>query len=160
MKRILYSLLGAMALIGSANAAEAPAGDNFTWGNATVYFVITDRFANGDSTNDVNYGRKNDYGSERLNAATFHGGDFKAMIDKAKQGYFTALGIDVVWMTDVYEQIHGWMSGSGEINDFPHYGYHGYYPLDYTQIDKNYGTVAEFRDLVNLLHSQGIRVML
>lgn len=160
MKRILCSLLGAMALVGSANAAEAPASDNFTWGNATVYFVITDRFANGDSTNDVNYGRKNDYGSERLNAATFHGGDFKGMIDKAKQGYFTDLGIDVVWMTDVYEQIHGWMSGSGEINDFPHYGYHGYYPLDYTQIDKNYGTVAEFRELVNLLHSQGIRVML
>lgn len=63
-------------------------------------------------------------------------------------------------MTDVYEQIHGWMTGSGPINDFPHYGYHGYYPLDYTQIDKNYGTLEEFRELVNLLHSQGIRVML
>lgn len=141
-------------------ALAGNAQDNFTWGNANVYFVITDRFANGDSTNDVNYGRINDYGSERLNAATFHGGDFKGMTQKAKEGYFTNLGIDVVWMTDVYEQIHGWMSGSGAINDFPHYGYHGYYPLDYTQIDKNYGTVEEFRELVNLLHAQGIRVML
>lgn len=133
---------------------------DFEWGNATVYFVITDRFCNGDSTNDVNYGRIVDYGSERLNAATFHGGDFKGMLQKAKEGYFTNLGVDVVWMTDVYEQIHGWMTGSGAINDFPHYGYHGYYPLDYTQIDKNYGTVEEFRELVNTLHSQGIRVML
>ena len=141
-------------------ALAGNAQDNFTWGNANVYFVITDRFANGDSTNDVNYGRINDYGSERLNAATFHGGDFKGMTQKAKEGYFTNLGIDVVWMTDVYEQIHGWMSGSGAINDFPHYGYHGYYPLDYTQIDKNYGTVAEFRELVDVLHAQGIRVML
>lgn len=132
----------------------------FDWGNATVYFVITDRFCNGDSSNDVNYGRKVDYGSERLNAATFHGGDFKGMLQKAKDGYFTNLGVDVVWMTDVYEQIHGWMSGSGAVNDFPHYGYHGYYPLDYTQIDKNYGTVDEFRELVDTLHSQGIRVML
>lgn len=132
----------------------------FDWGNATVYFVITDRFCNGDSSNDVNYGRKVDYGSERLNAATFHGGDFKGMLQKAKDGYFTNLGVDVVWMTDVYEQIHGWMSGSGAINDFPHYGYHGYYPLDYTQIDKNYGTVDEFRELVDTLHAQGIRVML
>ena len=150
---LTFILLFLVALAGNAQ-------DNFTWGNANVYFVITDRFANGDSTNDVNYGRINDYGSERLNAATFHGGDFKGMTQKAKEGYFTNLGIDVVWMTDVYEQIHGWMTGSGAINDFPHYGYHGYYPLDYTQIDKNYGTVEEFRELVNLLHAQGIRVML
>lgn len=155
MKNTFLTLIS-LFLVALAGNAQ----DNFTWGNANVYFVITDRFANGDSTNDVNYGRINDYGSERLNAATFHGGDFKGMTQKAKEGYFTNLGIDVVWMTDVYEQIHGWMSGSGAINDFPHYGYHGYYPLDYTQIDKNYGTVAEFRELIDVLHAQGIRVML
>lgn len=155
MKNTFLTLISLFLVALTGNAQ-----DIFTWGNANVYFVITDRFANGDSTNDVNYGRINDYGSERLNAATFHGGDFKGMTQKAKEGYFTNLGIDVVWMTDVYEQIHGWMSGSGAINDFPHYGYHGYYPLDYTQIDKNYGTVAEFRELIDVLHAQGIRVML
>lgn len=152
-------LLALLALIGVYRTAF-PEEKPFDWGNASVYFVITDRFCNGDSTNDVNYGRIIDYGSEQLNAATFHGGDFKGMLRKAKDGYFTDLGVDVVWMTDVYEQIHGWMSGSGSVNDFPHYGYHGYYPLDYTQIDKNYGTVDEFRELVDTLHSQGIRVML
>ena len=157
MKAILtYLTLAAGALTATTASAERP----FTWDGATVYFVITDRFANGDTTNDVNYGRIVDYGSEQLNASTFHGGDFKGMLAKAREGYFTDLGIDVVWMTDVYEQIHGWMSGSGAVNDFPHYGYHGYYPLDYTQIDKNYGTVAEFRELVDTLHAQGIRVML
>lgn len=150
---LLLFLLGFQPL----RAENVPA---FDWGNANVYFVITDRFANGDTANDVNYGRITDYGSERLNAATFHGGDFKGMLRKAREGYFRDLGVDVVWMTDVYEQIHGWMSGSGPVNDFPHYGYHGYYPLDYTQIDKNYGTVEEFRELVDELHSQGIRVML
>lgn len=154
--KILYVLLSLFAL----QCVTITSAKDFEWGNATVYFVITDRFCNGDSTNDVNYGRIVDYGSEQLNAATFHGGDFKGMLQKAKEGYFTNLGVDVVWMTDVYEQIHGWMTGSGAINDFPHYGYHGYYPLDYTQIDKNYGTVEEFRELVNTLHSQGIRVML
>lgn len=138
----------------------ASAADSFDWKKATVYFVITDRFCNGDSLNDVNYGRKTDYGSERMNAATFHGGDFKGMLSKAREGYFSRLGVDVVWMTDVYEQIHGWMSGSGAVNDFPHYGYHGYYPLDYTQTDKNYGTIEELRELIDTLHSQGIRVML
>lgn len=158
MKKFITTTLAAL-LVTLTGVAQQPA-NTFTWGNATVYFVITDRFCNGDASNDVNYGRINDYGSEQLNAATFHGGDFKGMLEKARQGYFTKMGIDVVWMTDVYEQIHGWMTGSGPINDFPHYGYHGYYPLDYTQIDKNYGTVEEFRELVNLLHAQGIRVML
>lgn len=153
---ILFFML--IAGVAGMNAGVRP--DTFSWDGATVYFVITDRFCNGDSTNDVNYGRIVDYGSERLNAATFHGGDFKGMLRKACEGYFTNLGVDVVWMTDVYEQIHGWMSGSGAINDFPHYGYHGYYPLDYTQIDRNYGTVDEFRELVDTLHAQGIRVML
>ncbi|MBQ8774721.1 MAG: hypothetical protein IJZ50_02585 [Alistipes sp.] len=157
MKRNLLILIATLCAVG-ASRAQSP--DSFEWRNATVYFVITDRFANGDTSNDVNYGRCVDYGSEQLNAATFHGGDFCGMLQKAKEGYFTKLGVDVVWMTDVYEQIHGWMSGSGAVNDFPHYGYHGYYPLDYTQIDKNFGTVEEFRELVDYLHSQGIRVML
>lgn len=132
----------------------------FDWRGANVYFVITDRFLNGDSGNDQQYGRCNDYGTEQLNAATFHGGDLAGLLQKAEEGYFRDLGVDVLWMTDVYEQIHGWMSGSGEINDFPHYGYHGYYPLDYTQMDKNYGTIDELRALVDCLHAQGIRVML
>lgn len=150
----------AILFLSALHIVAAPVPEKFDWGKATVYFVITDRFCNGDSTNDVNYGRITDYGSERLNAATFHGGDFRGMLQKAREGYFTDLGVDVVWMTDVYEQIHGWMSGSGAVNDFPHYGYHGYYPLDYTQTDKNYGTVSELRELVDTLHCQGIRVML
>lgn len=157
MKKLILLMLPILLGLGLAFPSGTPP---FNWGNATVYFVITDRFCNGDSTNDVNYGRRVDYGSEQLNAATFHGGDFRGMLQKAREGYFRDLGVDVVWMTDVYEQIHGWMSGSGSVNDFPHYGYHGYYPLDYTQIDKNYGTVAEFRELVDTLHNQGIRVML
>lgn len=157
MKKLYIFILLALTVL--CRPVQSVSGD-FDWGNATVYFVITDRFCNGDTANDVNYGRIVDYGSERLNAATFHGGDFKGMLQKAREGYFADLGVDVVWMTDVYEQIHGWMSGSGPVNDFPHYGYHGYYPLDYTQTDKNYGTIDEFRELVDTLHSQGIRVML
>ncbi len=158
MKKVILPFL--FVHLALALAVGADRSGDFDWAGATVYFVITDRFCNGDSANDLNYGRIVDYGSERLNAATFHGGDFKGMLRKANEGYFKDLGLDVVWMTDVYEQIHGWMSGSGAVNDFPHYGYHGYYPLDYTQIDKNYGTAQELRELIDTLHNQGIRVML
>lgn len=133
MKKSLLPLVLGLSVLNTVIASD---DKNFDWGNATVYFVITDRFCNGDPTNDVNYGRIVDYGSDQLNAATFHGGDFKGMLLKAKEGYFKELGVDVVWMTDVYEQIHGWMSGSGAVNDFPHYGYHGYYPLDYTEASR------------------------
>ena len=163
-KSLLFIIISMVFLLAGADAfaqdIKNSNHDSFAWNKATVYFLITDRFSNGDPSNDQNYGRRNDYGSEQLNAATFHGGDFAGILEKAREGYFQKLGVDVVWMTDVYEQIHGWMTGSGAINDFPHYGYHGYYPLDYTQIDKNYGTVEEFRTLVDTLHAQGIRVML
>ena len=66
-----------MLIAGTAGMNGGVRPDKFSWDGATVYFVITDRFCNGDSANDVNYGRIVDYGSERLNAATFHGGDFK-----------------------------------------------------------------------------------
>ncbi|MCC8067751.1 MAG: hypothetical protein LIO94_11740, partial [Clostridiales bacterium] len=156
MKKALFILL-LMAYNSLCFGQQA----GFSWPSATVYFLITDRFVNGDTANDQNYGRINDYGDGRLNAATFHGGDLKGILQKVEEGYFDALGVDVVWMTDVYEQIHGWQPGSGgAVNDFPHYGYHGYYPLDYTQMDKNYGPIAEMRQLVDALHSRGIRVML
>ena len=157
MKRLFFLTCLAATLVAQA----APPQSYFSWSSATVYFLITDRFANGDPSNDRQYGRINDYGSQRLNAATFHGGDLCGLLQKTEEGYFDSLGVDVVWMTDVYEQIHGWTAGSGgTVNDFPHYGYHGYYPLDYTQMDKNYGTIAQLRALVNALHSRGIRVMM
>ena len=157
-RMLAAALMAALAVSGAK--AETRQRVDFQWKGATVYFLITDRFCNGDTSNDVNYGRINDYGSERMNAATFHGGDLAGLKKKAEEGYFKKLGVDVVWMTDVYEQIHGWTAGSGKINDFPHYGYHGYYPLDYTQMDKNYGTIEEMRQLVDCLHAQGIRVMM
>lgn len=133
--------------------------DVFTWDNATIYFLFTDRFCNGDHKNDNNYNRKTDYGNDTINAATFHGGDVAGITKKLKEGYFTKLGVNVIWLTGVYEQIHGWVGG-GNKNDFPHYAYHGYYPMDLTSMDKNYGTIEEFREFVNLAHSQGIRVIM
>jgi len=143
----------------SSRTKEINTADNFSWDNATVYFVYVDRFLNADSTNDHNYNRKYDYGSAEINAATFHGGDIAGLTKKMNEGYFSNLGINAIWVTGVYEQIHGWVGG-GSKNDFPHYAYHGYYPMDLTMIDKNYGTIEEFRTFVDLAHSQGIRVVM
>ena len=130
--------------------------DTFTWDNANVYFVIQDRFFDGDSSNNNSYGRMS---KDELNSTigTFHGGDIKGLTEKLD--YLNGLGINAIWITAAYEQAHGWCGG-GSSGDFAHYGYHGYYPLDYTMIDKSMGTVKEFRDFVTECHKRGIRVVM
>ena len=147
---------------GTITRNDAQAIDKFDWDNATVYFVLTDRFNNGDTSNDESYGRKKDYGSTELNTGTFHGGDIKGLTDKLN--YLDDLGVNAIWLTAPYEQVHGWAGGGsstkGNGKTFPHYAYHGYYPGDFTGIDKNMGTVEEFRTFVDTAHAKGIRVIL
>lgn len=134
-------------------AAEST--DFFTWDNLLCYFVLTDRFANGDTTNDHSYYRKNDLSGDE-NVATFHGGDIKGLTDNID--YFKKLGINAIWITAPYEQVHGWVSGKDK--KFPHYAFHGYYTLDWTYMDRNMGSIDEFRTFVQTCHQNGIRVVL
>jgi len=122
--------------------------------NPIVYFAITDRFFNGNPANDHSYGRQND-GKEEI--GTFHGGDLAGVTAKLKAGYFTQLGVNAIWITAPYEQIHGWVQGGNA--EFKHYAYHGYYALDYTRLDQNMGTPEELREMVDTAHAQGIRVL-
>lgn len=123
------------------------------WDNAIVYFVITDRFFNGNTANDHSYGRQDDGGQE---TATFHGGDLAGLTQKIEAGYFDALGVSALWITAPYEQVHGWITG----NNIKHYAYHGYFALDFTRIDANMGTEEELRAFVDTAHEHGLRVVL
>ncbi|WHX49899.1 carbohydrate binding domain-containing protein [Paenibacillus woosongensis] len=149
--------LAAASAAAKADAAELQSG-SFSWDNANVYFVLTDRFLDGDSSNNNSYGRPQRDATGK-NIGTFHGGDLKGLTQKLQEGYFTDLGTNVLWISAPYEQMHGWVGG-GNGGDFAHYGYHGYYALDYTMMDRNMGTVSDMREFVDLAHSQGIRVVL
>ena len=137
--------------------------DDFSWDNASVYFLMTDRFYNGNTSNDHSYGRATDASGKALSGwntapGTFHGGDFAGVTKKINEGYFDNLGVNAIWISAPYEQIHGYVdSGDGH---FAHYSYHGYYVLDYTETDANFGTKAEFKTLVDTAHSHGIRVIM
>lgn len=185
MKRALSAVLtlcmalpGASVAFGSASAAtvsddsstsasSTAAGslvedDGFTWDNANVYFLLTDRFKNGNTSNDHSYGRTLDKDGTPLdgwdtNPGTFHGGDFAGVTQSIEEGYFDNLGVNAIWISAPYEQIHGYCdSGKG----FAHYSYHGYYVLDYTETDANFGTKEEFKTLVDTAHEHGIRVIM
>ncbi|MDI7383218.1 alpha-amylase [Cronobacter dublinensis] len=133
--------------------AESSAQAAFSWHNATVYFVLTDRFVNGDPTNDNSYGRHKD-GMQEI--GTFHGGDLRGLASKLD--YLQTLGVNALWISSPLEQIHGWVGG-GTKGDFPHYAYHGYYPQDWTKLDANMGTPDDLRQLVDEAHRRGIRVL-
>ena len=72
--------------------------------------------------------------------------------------YFKELGVNAIWISAAYEQMHGWTSGAN--NGFPHYAFHGYYAQDWTCTDQNMGTVEELRTFVNTCHENGIRVVM
>lgn len=125
----------------------------FDWKNATVYFVLTDRFYNGDTSNDNSYHRQRVSGADW---ATFHGGDLRGLTQKLD--YLDKLGINAIWITAPYEQMHGWTGGKNDA--FPHYAFHGYYALDWTYMDRNMGTIDDMKEFVTEAHKRGIRVVM
>lgn len=152
----------------STKAVQPTTGDasTFSWDNATVYFLLTDRFYNGDKSNDHEYGRGLDQDGNVVSDADadktgfFQGGDFAGITQKIEDGYFNDLGVNAIWLSAPYEQIHGYVVGGDGSKSFAHYSYHGYYVLDYTESDKNFGTKEEFRKLVDTAHSHGIRIVM
>jgi alpha-amylase len=140
--------LSLVCVFGSATAQTRP----FSWDNATVYFLLTDRFNNADPANDHAYGRKDDAATLR----GFMGGDLAGITAKIKAGYFTELGVDALWITPPVEQIHASTDeGTGKS-----YGFHGYWASDFTALDANLGTEADMHALVDAAHAAGIRVLL
>ena len=124
----------------------------FMWESANVYFLLTDRFNNGSTENDVNFERSNPTGPLR----GFMGGDIAGITQKIQSGYFTDLGINAIWFTPVVEQIHGDTDeGTGNT-----YAYHGYWAKDWTALDPNFGTYEELKAMVEAAHERGIRVLM
>lgn len=124
----------------------------FVWEGANVYFLLTDRFNNGNPENDTNLERTKETGVLR----GFEGGDLPGITQKIEEGYFNDLGINAIWFTPVVEQIHD-ATNEGTGNT---YGYHGYWAKDWTAIDPNFGTRKDLEKLVKAAHAKGIRVLL
>ncbi|HEX3018202.1 MAG TPA: alpha-amylase family glycosyl hydrolase [Caproicibacter sp.] len=153
---------GSSNVVNSNNIVNAgPKKFGFTWDNASVYFLLTDRFCNGNTSNDHSYGRSLDQNGKPVSgwedsAGSFHGGDFAGITQKIKEGYFDKLGVNAIWITPPFEQVHGCRS----MNGYAFYAFHGYWTLDFTQPDANYGTKEEFKKMVDTAHEHGIRIVM
>ena len=157
MKNILFLFILATVFSCQENSSDKKSkketvNKEFAWEGANIYFLLTDRFNNGDVSNDINFDRTKETGKLR----GFEGGDIKGITQKIKAGYFTKLGINAIWMTPIVEQIHG---GTDEGTGLS-YGFHGYWAKDWSKIDPNYGTKEDLKELVKIAHKNGIRVLL
>jgi glycosidase len=116
------------------------------WPDAVVYFVVLDRFADGNTANnaDVDVTAK----------GTFHGGDLAGLTRQLDE--IASLGVTALWITPVVDNIDGFVTGAG----FPDWAYHGYWAEDFYKLDPRFGTEAELKSLVDEAHRRGIRVLL
>ncbi|MCP4571883.1 MAG: DUF3459 domain-containing protein [bacterium] len=118
------------------------------WDDAVLYFVILDRFADGDPSNN----EQND--PEPGSVGSFHGGDLAGLI--ANLDEIAGLGATALWITPVQQQIPGFVSGAG----FFDWGYHGYWADDFHAIDPRFGTEEQLKELVDQAHARGLKVLL
>lgn len=117
------------------------------------YFVMADRFANGDTANDKGglTGDKFQTGYDPTNNGYYHGGDLKGIQDKLD--YIKGLGTTAIWLTPSFKNrpVQG-----APPNDSA--GYHGYWITDFTQVDPHLGTNQDLKDLINAAHGKGMKV--
>ncbi len=126
----------------------------FNWYDAIIYSLMTDRFNDGDKSNDNPI--KQDSLFEQAN---YKGGDFKGILDKLNSGYFDKLGVNAIWLSPVYDNPnnayreypapHRWFSG-----------YHGYWPISDNTVEEHFGTMDDLKEIVKIAHSKGIKILL
>lgn len=110
-----------------------------------LYLIMPDRFADGDTVNNV-LPMKRQYSVNRQNLNARHGGDIAGI--RKNLPYIDSLGVTAVWVNPVLE------------NDTRGGSYHGYSTTDYYNIDARFGTNREWREFVADAHSRGIKVVM
>lgn len=129
--------------------------DDFDWDESVIYFMVTDRFFDGNESNNTASGEKT-YGKN--NAGLYHGGDFAGITQKLD--YLENLGINTIWITPIVENIPGVTVTDTGKEDVPYNAaYHGYWASDFTKLNPTLGTEEEFQTLIDQAHNRGIRIM-
>jgi alpha-amylase len=128
-----------------AAAAPAPLPPR-PWEDEILYFVLVDRFVDGDPSNDANV--------DRAGKGTFHGGDLKGLT--AQLDEIASLGVTAIWVNPLVKNIDRFVTGAG----FPDWAYHGYWADDFHRLDPRFGTDDDLRAFVQACHTRGIRVLL
>ncbi|NOZ87990.1 MAG: hypothetical protein GXP49_17355 [Deltaproteobacteria bacterium] len=134
--------------------------EHFSWQDAIMYFVLTDRFKDGDPSND-----NPTPGVDQK--ANWQGGDFKGILEEIEDGYFDGLGVNTLWISSVIQNTGN--SGLGSDGHL-YSGYHSYWPIatgwrddnplpGVKPIDPHFGDLNLLKQLVQTAHEHGIRII-
>ena len=146
----------ALALTGPALAQPAAAPADFRQRppeQEVIYFVLPDRFENGDPRNDRGglKGNRLVTGFDPAGKGYYHGGDIKGLTRRLD--YIEGLGATAIWFAPVFKNkpVQGPKGDESA-------GYHGYWVTDFTQVDPHFGSNAEFKAFVDAAHARGMKV--
>ncbi|CAG9623437.1 alpha-amylase family glycosyl hydrolase [Sutcliffiella rhizosphaerae] len=139
MKRVLVLILVPFLLfsawfVPSVQPVKAEKEEH-AWQDEIIYFIMIDRFNNGDISND--------YEVNRDDPKAYHGGDFRGIIQKLD--YIKDMGFTALWLTPIFQNEEK--------------GYHGYWTEDFYNVEEHFGTLDEFKELVKEAHSKDIKVI-
>lgn len=127
---------------------------DFDWDEAVVYFMMTDRFFDGNESNNKASGADT-FGD---NPGLYHGGDFAGVT--AKLDYLQDLGVNTIWLTPIVKNIQGVAVTDEGKEDVPYNAaYHGYWASDFTKLNPTLGTTEEFKTMISEAHKRGMRIM-
>ena len=121
-----------------------------------MYFVLPDRFANGDPLNDAGGDLSGDpliNGFEPASSGFYHGGDLAGLT--AQLDYLEGLGVTALWVSPPFT--NRWVQGDGTVGGSTA-GYHGYWQIDFSAIDPHFGSNAEMETFIDEAHSRGMQV--
>lgn len=127
---------------------------DFDWDEAVIYFMVTDRFKDGNKDNNDAY-NVGDYDTSERGTSSYHGGDFAGVTQKLD--YLKDLGINTIWITPVVENILEDQHDPKE--DMATYGYHGYWASSFEKLNKHLGTKEEFHKLIDEAHARNMKIM-
>ncbi|MEE2644392.1 MAG: alpha-amylase family glycosyl hydrolase [Myxococcota bacterium] len=117
-----------------------------------IYLLFLDRFANGDQSNDGSAGTP-------IEGLSWHGGDLQGAIAALESGYFESLGVSAIWLSPLYAQAGGALSGP-EHQEREGTAYHGYWPIRGREVEPRFGGEAALERFIIEAHARGIRVLL
>ncbi|WP_330340471.1 pullulanase-type alpha-1,6-glucosidase [Streptomyces sp. NBC_00557] len=134
-----------------ASLAAQPARHDDT--REQFYFVMPDRFANGDTSNDRGglTGSRLSTGYDPTDKGFYQGGDLKGLTKKLD--YIKGLGTTAIWMAPIFKNRP--VQGAGANASA---GYHGYWITDFTQVDPHFGTNQDLKNLISKAHAKGMKV--
>lgn len=160
---LLSLLTVALAACQPTPIVDPPDAGNYQtrpWRDDVIYFALTDRFANGNTANDNGSNRDAGDRADPTNPLAWHGGDFAGLKAKIEEGYFKRMGFTAIWVSPVVVQvpaIAGPTSGPNTGKLFA--GYHGYWAEDFFKVDPHFGTLDEYKALINTAHANNIKII-